>query len=152
MRRIYHIPEVCIGCKLCEVYCLTAHSKTKNVLFAYKKETPRPISRTIVEQKGIESLSAKCNHCEEPECVEACMTGAMKKLATGEVTCDTDKCIGCWMCIMACPFGAIERNIESIPVSSKCDLCIDRPIPACVENCPNRALVLEEIDIMKGAR
>lgn len=133
-----------MGCKLCEIYCLTAHSKSKNVLFAYKKEFPKAKSRTIVEQIGIDNLSVQCKHCDEAPCVQACMTGAMKQLLSGEIVCDTDRCVGCWMCIMVCPFGAIDRNLEEDPVSSKCDLCIDRKIPSCVENCPNRALVCKE--------
>lgn len=144
MRRIIHKQEVCMGCKLCEVYCLTAHSRTKNVLFAYTKELPKAKSRTRVEQKGAETLSVQCKHCEEAPCVQACMTGAMKKLPDGEVLCDTDRCVGCWMCIMVCPFGAIDRNIADEAVSNKCDLCKDRDIPACVENCPNRALIFQE--------
>jgi carbon-monoxide dehydrogenase iron sulfur subunit len=143
-RRIIYNPEVCMACKLCEVYCLTAHSKTKNVMLAYKKEFPRAMSRTIVEERGIETLSVQCRHCEEPVCIEACMTGAMYKSPDGQVLCDSEKCVGCWMCIMVCPFGAIERNITQKHISSKCDLCPERTIPACVENCPNRALTFEE--------
>lgn len=144
MKRIYYNNKVCIGCKLCEVYCLTAHSKTKNVLFAYKDETPKAVSRITVERIGLENLYVQCKHCEEPACVEACMTGAMTKLPNGEVECNTDKCIGCWMCIMACPFGAIKRDLNDAHKSSKCDLCSDREIPACVEYCPNKALVYKD--------
>lgn len=145
MRRVYHKPDVCMSCRLCEVYCLTAHSESQNVLFAYKKERPKVMARTIIETLGPVSCSVQCKHCEEPVCVEACMTGAMQKLSSGEVICDTEKCVGCWMCIMTCPFGVIDRNIASEEAkSSKCDLCINRPIPACVENCPNRALIFEE--------
>lgn len=144
MRRIKHFPEVCMACRLCEIYCLTAHSQSKNVLFAFKKEHPQIMKRTFLEEKGIELESIQCKHCQEPLCVEACMTGAMHKTQSGEVLCDSDKCIGCWMCIMVCPFGAIDRNLSSAPVSSKCDLCFERKLPACVENCPNRALILCE--------
>lgn len=145
MRRIFHKKDVCMGCKLCEVYCLTAHSKTKNVLFAYKKEGNQNMARTVVEGDGAEHLSVQCKHCEEPVCVQACMTGALQKTESGEVICDTDKCVGCWMCIMVCPFGAISRNTQlEHNKSNKCDLCKDRDIPACVEFCPNKALVLEE--------
>ena len=68
------------------------------------------------------------------------MTGAMyRDPETGAILCDEDRCIGCWMCIMVCPAGAILRgNDES--VASKCDMCIGEEIPACVKNCPNAAL------------
>jgi carbon-monoxide dehydrogenase iron sulfur subunit len=48
--------------------------------------------------------------------------------------------VGCWSCIMVCPFGAIVRN-EDCRQAVKCDHCMDRDNPACVEACPTRALV-----------
>jgi len=70
------------------------------------------------------------------------MSGAMYKDAkTGLTQHDRDKCVGCWMCIMACPFGAITREKEEKQVV-KCDLCPDRDNPACVEACPTKALYL----------
>jgi carbon-monoxide dehydrogenase iron sulfur subunit len=61
--------------------------------------------------------------------------------ATGIVTVDADRCIGCWTCIIACPYGALTRDTNSKTVA-KCDLCPGREIPVCVANCPNEALVL----------
>ena len=75
------------------------------------------------------------------------MNGAMNKdHITGAIVVNQDKCVGCWMCIMTCPFGVIERDPvrKKMPVASKCDLCPGRTIPACVEICPNRALIFEE--------
>ena len=38
-------------------------------------------------------------HCEKPECVFTCMTGAMHKdKETGYVTYDSSKCASCYMC------------------------------------------------------
>ncbi|MEW5995327.1 MAG: 4Fe-4S dicluster domain-containing protein, partial [Candidatus Zixiibacteriota bacterium] len=62
---------------------------------------------------------------------------------TGAVLCDEDRRVGCWMCIMMCPFGVIGRGREK-KVISKCDMCIGAEEPACVKHCPNEALVLEE--------
>lgn len=143
MKRVYPQEEVCIGCRLCEVGCITEHSSAKDIIKAYKKERPRPLSRTQVEEKGALSLSIQCRHCEEPECVEACVTGAMHKEDSGVVRVKEEKCIGCWMCLMVCPFGVIKRDLAQ-KKSNKCDLCPQREVPACVEICPNRALVYEE--------
>jgi len=59
----------------------------------------------------------------------------------GKVIVDMKKCIGCWTCILACPYGALSRDMNKKSVV-KCDLCPEREIPACVTNCPNEALVL----------
>jgi carbon-monoxide dehydrogenase iron sulfur subunit len=64
-----------------------------------------------------------------------------KEPTNGKITVDVEKCIGCWTCIIACPYGAISRDISSKTVI-KCDLCPGREIPACVINCPNEALLL----------
>ena len=62
---------------------------------------------------------------------------------TGLVSVDAERCIGCWTCIIACPYGALARDTTS-KVVAKCDLCPDRDIPVCVANCPNEALVIAE--------
>ena len=81
------------------------------------------------------------------------MTGAMyRDPETGEVVHDVDRCIGCYMCVMACPSGAIAIDRERGKSVAKCDLCAELGEPACVANCPNRALVYEEpVEILVGA-
>ena len=135
-----------MGCGLCLVHCRTEHSKTKDIIKAHKKETPRPLPRIRVERKGAVSFAVQCRHCNEPWCVYYCLTGAMSKdPVTGAVTSDPEKCIGCWTCILACPYGVLTRDDEN-KVVSKCDLCPEQEIPACVSNCPNEALVLYSDD------
>ncbi|MBS7626487.1 4Fe-4S dicluster domain-containing protein [Candidatus Bathyarchaeota archaeon] len=141
MKRIYIKEDMCIGCRLCEVYCLVQHSKSKKIIKAYKGEYPKPIPRILVEEKGYLSFALQCRHCEDPPCVEACITGAMyRDPDTGAVLCNDIKCVGCWMCIMVCPFGVIMRRKEGGEVASKCDLCYGEGTPVCVANCPNEAL------------
>lgn len=143
VKKVYIKEEVCIGCGLCRVYCQAEHSQSKDIIKAFKKETPRPAPRIRVERKGEISLSVQCRHCDEPLCVYSCLTGAMRKdPTTGVVTIDTDKCIGCWTCIVACPYGALTRGTGKTVV--KCDLCPGRIMSVCVANCPNEALLLKE--------
>ena len=147
MRRVYVNEEVCIGCGLCCVYCLTEHSSSKEVLRAFKKETPRAVARVRVERNGEVSFSVQCRHCDEPWCVYSCLTGAMQKdPVTGIVTVDPARCIGCWTCVVACPYGALARDPGS-HVVAKCDLCPEHPIPVCVANCPNEALMVVQEDV-----
>lgn len=146
MKRVYVREEVCMGCGLCRVYCLIEHSKNKDMIKAFKKETPRPLPRVRVEMKGEVCFSLQCRHCDEPWCVYSCLTGAMKKdPVTGIVAVDAEKCIGCWTCILACPNGVLARD-RSRKVVAKCDLCPGSAVPACVANCPNEALIFAEED------
>ncbi len=145
MKRVYANEAVCAGCRLCEIWCVVAHSRTKDIIRAFNDEFPRPLPRVRVEETGPVSFALQCRHCVDPPCVEACMTGAMHRLTPeGPVLHDAEKCVGCWMCIMVCPYGAIQRNETSKKVASKCDLCQDEDEPSCVAHCPNEALVFED--------
>lgn len=146
MKRVYSREEVCMGCKLCEIACIVEHSLSKDIIKAYKEERPRTLSKARVEEEGPASFSIMCRHCIDPECLEACITGALYRVnGDGPVLVDQRRCVGCWMCVMACPYGSIERDSRNgRRVISKCDLCPDRRTPACVDACPNRALFYEE--------
>ncbi len=143
MRRIVSREEYCIGCTLCQVSCVVAHSSMGNIIKAYTREEPLP--RIKLSQTRELAIPVQCHNCAEPPCVDACPTGSMyKDETTRNVNHDRTKCTGCLTCIMVCPFDAVifDRNISDIP--RKCDLCAGLDIPACVANCPNEALILEE--------
>jgi carbon-monoxide dehydrogenase iron sulfur subunit len=145
MKRIVANEEVCMGCGLCEVACIVQHSKSKDAVKAYLKEKPRQLSRIRVESKRPISFAVQCRHCKDAPCVTACLSGAMHvDLLTGLVTHDKEKCIGCWTCVMVCPYGALKADVSG-KVVAKCDMCLDLDTPACVANCPNAALVLLEV-------
>lgn len=148
MKRIIIRDEYCMNCRLCEVHCLVAHSSSRRIIKAFRQERDRILPAIRVEQSGYVSFALQCRHCDDAPCIEACMTGAMHRDPhTGAVLCDTDRCVGCWMCVMVCPVGAVHPGADQ-RVASKCDLCIGtgHDLPACVANCPNEALVLEESD------
>ncbi|MBN1901292.1 4Fe-4S dicluster domain-containing protein [Candidatus Sumerlaeota bacterium] len=134
----------CLGCKLCEIHCLVAHSRSKKILKCFTNEKDEITSRILVEDTGHISFAVQCRHCTEAPCIESCISGAMHyEQKTGAVLCDTNRCVGCLMCVMVCPAGAVLRSRKGTVVS-KCDLCLESGIPACVENCPNEALYYEE--------
>ncbi len=150
MKRIVIHEDYCIACRLCEIHCLVAHSKSKKILKAFKEEfTMKDVTpRIIFEQEGYSSFGLPCRHCDDALCLESCMTGALyRDKTTGAILLDENRCVGCNMCIMSCPFGVIRRSKSKKKIASKCDLCITTgaTIPVCVANCPNEALTLEEI-------
>ncbi len=136
----------CVYCHLCEVACIVEHSQSKDIIKAFKREE-KPIARCSAEFNYPVSYSVMCRHCEDAPCIEACQTGAMHRDERGYVIVNEEKCVGCWMCIMACPYGVIKRDNrrEIWGLSTKCDLCPERNLPACVEACPNDALTFEEL-------
>lgn len=142
--KIYCDIKKCVACKACELACAIEHSKDRD-LSAAIKELPLPRQRRRVSDSYGKKLSIGCQHCEDAACVAACMSGALYKGEGGATMHDKDTCVGCWMCIMVCPFGAIERRIEE-KVAIKCDLCPDREDFACVAACPTRALFAGNID------
>ena len=142
-KRIIIREEYCIGCRVCEVYCITQHSESKDIIKAYKYEESTPEAGIFFEERGPVSFAIQCRHCEDAPCLDGCLTGALyRDEKTGRVLFDGEKCIGCWMCVMMCPYGVIKTDLKNKKVSSKCDLCIDRAFPACVEHCPNEAIIL----------
>jgi carbon-monoxide dehydrogenase iron sulfur subunit len=149
MKRVYALEERCLDCKLCEVACKTAHSKTKDVYKAWRWEDPEPQSRIHVDGDKFDSIAVQCRHCDDPDCVASCITGALtKNPLTGVVTVDENRCIGCMTCMASCPYG-VPRVTSG--VSLKCDLCTEGGTqdadPACVRACPNRALVFIESEV-----
>ncbi|MBM3132299.1 MAG: 4Fe-4S dicluster domain-containing protein [Chloroflexi bacterium] len=145
-RKVYPRPEYCMACHLCEVHCVAAHSKSRDLVKAFKRESPKPMPRLHVEESGPMSFALGCRHCDEPLCVYSCLTGALSKDAkTGIVSVDSEKCIGCWTCVIACPYGAIAPD-PARKKANKCDLCFHLEKPACVANCPNEALVWGEVN------
>lgn len=94
-------------------------------------------------------LTVQCQHCEHPECVSVCPTGASHKLEDGTVQVDKSKCIGCQFCVMACPYGVRYLN-EDEGVVEKCTLCEQKiaqgELPQCVAQCGARARFFGDLD------
>lgn len=142
--RVVAVPEYCMGCKLCEIFCAANHDGHKgNVQRTYKKGSPVPRSK-IVTTAGSTWLNT-CRQCDDSPCVSACITGAMHKNEQGIVLVDQNKCIGCYTCVTVCPNGHVQPGEARLKVV-KCDLCADLDhSPSCVSNCPNGALKLVDI-------
>lgn len=81
-----------------------------------------------------------CHSCGEAPCATACMTGCRSRNEGGLVETDYSRCMGCGMCIMVCPFGAINP-VDIDHKALKCDSCANDEVPACVSACRPGALI-----------
>ena len=143
----------CVGCRSCEAACADAHhlpAPDTGDESVFEKERQTTVSQlTVVNryktEKGEVFVKKQCMHCGQPGCVAACLVKAMEKREEGPVTWETN-CMGCRYCMPSCPFEVPKFEYESSnPKIRKCDLCWDRlgkkEKPACVENCPEEALL-----------
>lgn len=146
MRKIFVDSAKCLGCHSCELECAVAHSDAGS-LFGAVAECPAPTARVSVGVSRSGSFPLQCRHCEDAQCVKACVTKALyRDEESGAILHKDDACIGCWMCAIACPFGVVEGNPKDGKVS-KCDLCLSRDVePACVQGCPTGALSFEDVE------
>ena len=126
----------CTGCGYCELICSFTHHNEFNPLKSR-------IRVSVFIEKSM-AVPVVCYQCEDPWCVKSCPAGALS-VRTGEsgdarmIAVDQDKCVGCKMCTLACPFGCIAVNEG---YAEKCDLCHREP--KCVEFCRAGALRFED--------
>ena len=131
MKRVYVEEQWCLGCHLCEYNCAFANSGLDNMAKALKDKEIRP--RIHIED----------GDCQDAICMKSCIAGAISK-KDGVVCIDKNKCVGCYTCVLVCPYGALRPSPEG-PME-KCELCVNNSCgePACVAGCPNRAIIFAE--------
>lgn len=168
----------CIGCRFCQWACKEENNIPDTIsppwieIFELKSEvnvTGHPslqdlkqgatTSYTKSPRKGRWYLPVQCYHCDNPPCVKVCPTGATYKDKDGLVLMDYERCIGCRLCVVACPYSARRFNwfkpevpadevnplvpVRPVGVVEKCTFCVHRVregrLPRCVEVCPVRA-------------
>ncbi|MDX2104279.1 MAG: 4Fe-4S dicluster domain-containing protein [Alphaproteobacteria bacterium] len=152
--------DICVGCHACAVNC--KEWNTGGIAAPLTDLDPYGAEPLGVWFNRIHSFEVgegssgrtvhfpkSCLHCETPDCVTVCPTGASYKRAEdGIVLVQEDLCIGCKLCSWACPYGAREYDYDA-GVMKKCTLCVDKiynesleevdRVPACVATCPASA-------------
>lgn len=141
MKRVYVNEEWCLGCHLCEYNCALAQSGMTDMVKALKGKQIRP--NIHVEGDEAVNFAVNCRHCEDAPCVSNCIAGALSR-EDGVVVIDQSKCVGCFTCVLSCPYGCIAPSEQG--AMQKCQLCLTTAAgtPRCVEGCPNNAIVYEE--------
>jgi Fe-S-cluster-containing dehydrogenase component len=177
---ILYDATLCIGCKSCMVNCKKYNSMPGGALYReegdipYEHRTPDKIYdaptdlsvktlsiiRTYTSGTGVNKdqvdngysfVKNHCLHCVDPACASVCPVAALHKdPATGVVSYDTGKCIGCRYCQVACPFGIPKFQFGSTsPKIIKCQLCHHRyaegKYSACCEYCPTGASIFGRV-------
>jgi Fe-S-cluster-containing hydrogenase component 2 len=122
--------EKCHGCGQCQAACEMA--KETNTGVAHPRITA---FHWDLEGWGTPII---CQHCQDAPCKAACLLDAIyRDEDLDRVMINYDRCIGCRMCVSACPFGAMNYTGEVQRVV-KCDLCEGDPI--CATFCSYGAL------------
>jgi Fe-S-cluster-containing hydrogenase component 2 len=87
--------DLCIDCKQCEDACEDRHGAQRLTLGGY--------------ELGLVDFVYTCRTCSDARCLSPCEHDAIKRDArTGEVVIHEDRCIGCSLCALSCPYGAIQ--------------------------------------------
>ena len=85
----------CIDCKQCEDACEERHGARRLTLGGF--------------ELGLVDVVFTCRTCADARCLSPCEHDAIKRDATtGEVKIDESRCIGCSLCALSCPYGAID--------------------------------------------
>ena len=163
--------ERCIGCHTCAMACKQGNNLPNDVWWnrvltfgGTVMDTPHGNFPNL----QMSFLTLNCQHCDDAPCVKACPTEATYKREDGVVMQDYDKCLGCRMCILACPYNSVRNYNETEPryyldfsvgdqgargqqkgTVSKCTFChhrVDEGLqPNCIEVCPVRARAFGDI-------
>lgn len=129
-------PEKCTGCRTCEAVCSLFHEGRVN-------PTESRISVVKYEEEGV-FIPLFCQHCQNPICEEVCPVAALySDPATGAMLIKETRCLGCKLCIMACPIGGPSLHPLTKKII-KCDLCNGKP--QCAAFCYDGALEFVDLD------
>lgn len=152
----------CDGCGECTTACQKMH---------HLPETQEWIKVHELEDAtgGTYFMPIPCQMCENAPCVRVCPVGATFYQEDGAVVIDQNVCIGCRMCMAACPYGVRTFNWEDPPniperfrsstpeftvpqkkgTVGKCDNCVhalrEGRFPACVEFCSMEAIYVGDL-------
>nr|WP_320131361.1 4Fe-4S dicluster domain-containing protein [uncultured Holophaga sp.] len=133
-------PARCIECHACEVACAV----WRNLETGIRHRRVRRVWQGVFPEVRCNAAMSACHQCAGAPCVDACPVGAIApRNPEGVVAVDQEACVGCRVCLDACPEGVPQFGTEG--KMQKCDLCngrleSGREAPPCVATCPTGAL------------
>jgi len=136
VRVIFVEQDRCLACRNCERVC--SFQETGGFL----RENTSIWVQIDLDRRIIHTMT--CLQCERAACLEICPVGAISSHpGTRALVVDEAVCVGCRMCVSACPFGNIQFD-QRRRVALKCNLCNGEP--QCVLNCMAGALHYADIN------
>ena len=123
-------PDKCVGCMSCVLACSLQHGDIIGP--AQSRILP------VRQKKQVVNIPVVCRQCLKPLCAEVCPMGAISRSPeTRALIVDSTRCIGCAMCMTACPLGGVSVKTEE-GHAVKCDHCEGDPL--CVKFCAYGAI------------
>lgn len=160
----------CDGCQgvnkppQCTTGCIEGHFAPEPMQWIQVYEFPLPGG-------GTQFVPAPCQQCQNTPCANVCPVGATFATPEGVILIDQDRCIGCRICMAACPYDRRFFNWGTSPVPPeaklakydvehqtpprrgtvmKCDFCPDMAragiLPYCAQGCPNKAIYYGDLE------
>lgn len=134
----------CTGCGACRIACQMQWHLPPDRFYnrlEFRENGSYPKVRQAI-------FPVQCMHCDNPPCQTVCPTKATYKTTDGIVHVNPQKCIGCKMCMLACPYDVRQPNEKGIV--EKCRFCDDYVAlgeqPPCVTTCMNGVRVFGDLD------
>lgn len=95
----------CIRCGNCSLACHKVHGNSRLVRRGIHIERPVKPNKPRIQSVLVPTV---CMHCQDPECLTGCPTGAIARFPNGEIDIEPKTCIGCGDCATQCPYNAIS--------------------------------------------
>lgn len=136
----------CTDCQGCTIACISEN----NVPDGHYRSWVKSIEKGVYPNVSTHFLPRLCNNCEDAPCLNLCPTGATYRTPQdGVVHVNRDVCVGCRICVEACPYGS--RFVNPLTnTADKCDFCYHRITrglqPACVDACTGRARIFGDLN------
>jgi Fe-S-cluster-containing dehydrogenase component len=102
--------DLCVRCGNCSLACHKVHGQSRLVRRGIQIERP-PRPDAVRQQHALTPMV--CLHCQDPECLTGCPTGAIGRHPEGEIDINPQTCIGCGDCATQCPYNAISLVIRT---------------------------------------
>lgn len=162
--------RLCDGCQSqgtppqCTLACIEGHLAPEPMEWI-------EIYEAEIAGAGTQFVPTPCQQCESPPCVNVCPVAATFSTPEGPVLIDQERCIGCRMCMAACPYDRRFFNWGEPPMPPealladysvkhqapaqkgtvmKCDFCPEMArsgtLPFCVLACPNNAIYYGDLE------